>query len=722
MYVICLNSIIYEMIEKVNNLNKKSFKNYTGPNSENKFKSVNIFFGYNGRGKSTLAEGIVDEYIKTNNNIDSIRFYNKRYIKDHLLLENDETMLKGIKVNFGNKNVNIAGKIKELEKQKKNIDEQVVELEKRKEKLQEDAKKLYEEYKGDSNIRFVQIDWDDPYKKYYSDFDVANKYTKIIELKKLPSKESFFEDLKFLESMDESPIIKIELNEINKIYEIFQKNYDDSKIPAKDILEWIKEGKDIHKNHNSNRCLFCGSYFDYGSLLTRIERYESDDTQKARSFLDIMYKKINDQIKSTKKIVSDKIIISRILGDNSIIHIDNISKTISILSKFNNIINEKIMNMDTIMNASVDRLPNDYDVINKSIDSLYVLIKNKIEDIKNNLDRIDIIAKGYVASHMLNNKMFVDEVNSITKIIKELDIDKENNSKISLQIENLEKQKQDIAPFASYLSNILKELNVSLEIVPDINGYYIRNVDERCKLTLNDISEGEINMLSLLFFYYELFDDEQQLIVKRNIDLIVVDDPISSVDDSNRVYIISMIRKLIEFKNSNFQLFVLTHVWDDYFEFTYGLHTDTDKYNFYEIIKKNSISEIRRITRKIETPYKHCFKEIYELSLKKDESDLSDCEIYHYPNSMRKVLEDFLSFKINSSSVAGNKIARICELFCGHSYSQKDFSDVSQIVHLCNIDSHENNRNPNEVLIVAKHLMKYIKKCDEDHFYSIINN
>lgn len=35
------------MINKVNNLNEKSFKNYSGPDKE--FKEKNIIFGYNGR-------------------------------------------------------------------------------------------------------------------------------------------------------------------------------------------------------------------------------------------------------------------------------------------------------------------------------------------------------------------------------------------------------------------------------------------------------------------------------------------------------------------------------------------------------------------------------------------------------------------------------------------------------------------------------------------------
>lgn len=49
------------MITQINNYTFKSFKNYTGP-TEAPFKEKNILFGYNGKGKSSLSKGILDEY------------------------------------------------------------------------------------------------------------------------------------------------------------------------------------------------------------------------------------------------------------------------------------------------------------------------------------------------------------------------------------------------------------------------------------------------------------------------------------------------------------------------------------------------------------------------------------------------------------------------------------------------------------------------------------
>ena len=53
------------MITEIQNLTLKSFKNYSTP--QNFFKTKNIIFGYNGRGKSSLAEGIISAYLRQDN-------------------------------------------------------------------------------------------------------------------------------------------------------------------------------------------------------------------------------------------------------------------------------------------------------------------------------------------------------------------------------------------------------------------------------------------------------------------------------------------------------------------------------------------------------------------------------------------------------------------------------------------------------------------------------
>ena len=75
------------MIETINDYTFKSFKNYSGPSGDEKFKQKNLFIGYNGKGKTALSKGILIEIIKNHNvTDDNYRFFNKDFIKDNLLL------------------------------------------------------------------------------------------------------------------------------------------------------------------------------------------------------------------------------------------------------------------------------------------------------------------------------------------------------------------------------------------------------------------------------------------------------------------------------------------------------------------------------------------------------------------------------------------------------------------------------------------------------------
>ena len=64
------------MIEAIKNYTYKSFKNYSTP--EKFFKQKNILFGYNGRGKSSLSKGIVEEYSKKDTTEESIDVYKRQ--------------------------------------------------------------------------------------------------------------------------------------------------------------------------------------------------------------------------------------------------------------------------------------------------------------------------------------------------------------------------------------------------------------------------------------------------------------------------------------------------------------------------------------------------------------------------------------------------------------------------------------------------------------------
>ena len=301
--------------------------------------------------------------------------------------------------------------------------------------------------------------------------------------------------------------------------------------------------------------------------------------------------------------------------------------------------------------------------------------------------------------------------------IKEEDIKvkRESNKKKQQEIQDLKQQKSLTKDFADFVSQILNDINISLKVTLDIDNinYIIKSTNENATLTIKDISEGEKNLLALLFFYYELFADNKQQQIKPEIELIIVDDPISSMDDSNKFYILELMKNLLELKNQ--QIFVLTHSWEDYCNLSYGKENNQVVATFV-IRKNNGISELVKLSNK-EKPYNYLFREIYEFSKKSDEDLKSECQIYHYPNVMRRIFEEWYSFKIGKNiNFTSSHQKQIVNDFNISSNSEK--TKLGLLLKVCNILSHSINgsKNPQEIHQAAKYLMKLIENNDKLHF------
>jgi len=286
------------------------------------------------------------------------------------------------------------------------------------------------------------------------------------------------------------------------------------------------------------------------------------------------------------------------------------------------------------------------------------------------------------------------------------------------EIQSLKQQKSLTRDFADFVSQILKDINISLKVEVDIDNrnYIIKNSHEEVTLTIKDISEGERNLLALLFFYYELFNDNSQKQVKTDIELIIADDPISSMDDSNKFYILELMKNLLNLTNQ--QIFVLTHSWDDFCNLSYGKKAwnDDSRYATLEIRKNNGQSELAKLT-KVEKPYKHLFKEIYDFSQKQETQIGSDCEIYHYPNVMRRIFEEWYSFKIGKDlNLTSSQQDRLANDFTITEDREK--TKLGILLKVCNILSHSinNSKNQQEIHQSAKFLMKLIEDNDPLHF------
>ena len=90
---------------------------------------------------------------------------------------------------------------------------------------------------------------------------------------------------------------------------------------------------------------------------------------------------------------------------------------------------------------------------------------------------------------------------------------------------------------------------------------------------------------------------------------------------------------------------------------------------------------------------------------------------------MRKILEQFMSFKVSNSSPTSDNINNVKIALCKdvNQVSNNDNIQIPVLLDVCNILSHKTVRTPDQILKSAKYLMRKIKGTDKNHFSAMTN-
>jgi wobble nucleotide-excising tRNase len=708
------------MITKLNNFTHKSFVDYTNPNNL-LFCTKNILFGYNGKGKSSIAIGIKNEFLKNPiKNQENFRVFDRDYISTSLLLENTDGKIKGIEASFGKGVVDIENKVKELEKliiSKTEIDKLDLNIVRLKKEIRTDIDTIHNRRKGKSNIQKKSKDEtvERVIELYKKDFKEAKKIesddNKLIEVNgdnSIEKQISQNENLRPLSFSDISTTLKEEVNIIFK-----EKFGEDISIPEYEIVQWIESGIKIHKD--GDNCKFCNNKLDYSNIKSKITHYKENKRHKATIKLKQFREQLQEFLESIYTIQKETKTYSTNIGNEVEQYFTTITEKENDIQSLINSCQSKIDKIEIQENFDLELLTAILQKIEDSIVNINTIKNEQLSELRKKLNNLTTLVKGAIGLEISKSTNIKDKLKDVEIKVREIKDKRENNIKIQKQIQDLKQQKSLTKDFADFVSQILSDINISLKVTLDSDNrnYIIKSTNENATLIIKDISEGEKNLLALLFFYFELFVDNKQQQIKPAIELIIVDDPISSMDDSNKFYILELMKNLLELTNQ--QIFVMTHSWEDYCNLSYG-KDNNQSYATFELRKNNGLSELVKLSSK-EKPYNYLFKEIYAFSRKSDEDLKTECQIYHYPNVMRRIFEEWYGFKIGKDmNFTSNLQKRIESHFKITSNNEK--TKLGLLIKVCNILSHSINgsMNPQEIHQSSKYLMNLISKNDKLHF------
>lgn len=414
--------------------------------------------------------------------------------------------------------------------------------------------------------------------------------------------------------------------------------------------DWVNQGRKYL--NNSSTCPFCQKNTIDEEFRVKLEEYfdESftDDIVKLKNLSEkyITYKDrieshiehVNELLAKTPNVEVENIklhsfsLIAAINGNISLFKSKiektslkiNTDKTFDFIEELNQAIsieNEKITKHNTLVNTLKSSL------ISLKKDTWFYLI-NEI--------------KSDILQFVKDKSQFDKTKDSLLPKIEE----KEKKEKeITREIRELNKNMTSVKPTVDEINSTLLSFGfINFKIVPSNtfdNHYSIQRPNG--ELVKDTLSEGEVTFITFLYFYQLAKGALSEELVSEN-RVLVIDDPISSLD-SNILYIVSsLVKKIIyEIKKSPTsnikQLILLTH--NVYFHkeasFQNGRSNGCMHTHFWILKKSNSVTSINYHAQKnpIESSYELLWREI------KDKENCSEITIQ---NTMRRILENY--FKI----------------------------------------------------------------------------
>jgi wobble nucleotide-excising tRNase len=649
------------MITKIHLENIASYQQPDGLDIDN-LEPVNFFFGTNGSGKTTISKLLrsPDQFDKSSfqcseNTI--VHVYNEDFKNEEVF----ETDIKGV-FTLGADSKEIEEKIKsnlatieELTLSAKNIQGNIeIKKTEKSNAIQELKVSCWDKKR---EIESWDVNLKDAFHRFRGGQD--SFYNQLVQERnqntsKLLTKAALVEKSKVVFGEKPVRIQQVNTYDFQRVGSIENDEILNTEIVGKENVtiselinklgnsDWVKSGKHF-LNKSGDSCPFCQQQIDSSDLSSLIEEYFDDTYIREIEKLDSLEDALSREIDSFKQYHKQIKEISNLPIDRDDFD-DKFKLIIKIWEKNILILEEKKAKPSTIVKLEDS---------SKAVSEMQLLIEKCIENIiQHNLtvDNYDSEKSNLISQvwrftveelkqeFAKNDKLRQDIDKAIQGMEKQMGQKQEKLGKLGVENEELELKINSLKPTISEINKTLKDFGYHGFQIQESqkSGYYsiVRSDNSDARKSL---SEGEKTFISFLYFYYRVNGLLQGENIGKN-KVIVIDDPISSLDNNIIFVVSSMIKKLIkEIENTDTaysQIFVFTHNIFFHKEVTYasrGVKTSNRKY--WIIRKKEGESYLECFDdNPILSSYKMMWKEL------ETANQMSVCNI------MRRILETYFQF------------------------------------------------------------------------------
>lgn len=654
-----------------NRITSKSFQNEEVP----QFDRVNVLFGINGSGKTALAKFIIDHS-------GNPCFFNTDFVENNILLEDNKNIVSGVKLKIGQQ-ASDELKIQQMSKQIASINQ---EKDKQGRDLKQEKENLFEILDNELKRTKRAFKTEKIHQKSNANDDPVSALDKWINEADMNSKKEFNNiselDGSIAEIDQKIYLYKSYIDNVKNVNFKELKQELERKVIKPDseisqvIISWLRQGLKIHNltdmNKEKERCLFCGNEFDSKKLFKRLELLIKSDYS---AFIDELNLK-KEKIQSVNTALDN-------IGSKQLVFID----TKNILDELMSYLNKKMARTEQEIELPIS-LTEKFNKNYKKVKKLLVNSINKRDELQKIKQRTEEYAKSEIGQQLRKNSLCIDLKKNIFKLQSQIGIQKSKIIELKKEISDIKSKQSDLNGFRDICNCEFKSIGLRLKLEIDVEnkGYLVKEING-LPLRVSDLSEGERRILAFMVFFYQMRSNESE--IKENIDNIVIDDPITSLDMENSYEIVEMINDLIKkiSNESSHKLFVFTNSSRAFHDIGYFdvQQNKVKKWNVFKDLDGHSHVKRLDIQEGLNRSdyYKQIFKEIAQFAFEnKRELENSNNAVF-YCNKTRILLEShaYANYEINDATSNRNNFGQLIDDYNIPNEMKNDFQTDLDIIN-----------------------------------------
>lgn len=633
----------------------------------NDLKQVNFIYGTNGCGKTTFSTFIQDNSdpkfkdcsLTWENNLSlNVLVYNKNFRERNF----GKGKLNGV-FTIGDATAEQIKVIEEKTEKLKSIKAEGIQkretldkLKAEKENLENDFKeatwsKVYKNYENDFKEAFAGSLQKESFKNKIFQESITNTANlDSLENLRIKAKTIFGKQPQRIEPISQiifDRILEIELNGLWKKIIVGKADVEIAKLIQRlNINDWVNQGRNYIQE---DTCPFCQQKTITTYFKTQLENFYDETYLNNITTLKELkqeYTNLTQNLINQLNVIeaNQKALI------NSKLDIDKYSAYLKTLISQNASNNEYLLNKLKEPSRSIELIS-----LNEQAKLISGLINNANAEIKKHNDivvnyttersnLIKSIWKFVVEVHKIETTTFTTKKNGLEKGIENLEKQREEKlaeyAKLDNEIKQLSKNVTSIQPTINEINRVLQSYGfLDFEIVPAKEGGFYQIQREDGSIAERTLSEGEITFITFLY-YLQLAKGGLSKDEVNNERVLIIDDPISSLD-SNVLFVVStLIKEIIKNIKAGIgtvkQLILLTH--NVYFHkevsFINGRTKTSNKVNFWILRKNGKISSLQSFG--MDNPIQSSYSLLWQ-ELKSEDYKSS----FPVQNIMRRIIENY---------------------------------------------------------------------------------